>query len=90
MRTVPVLLGLRLNIAWIAIFSVIHAGTAFDLLMHLRPIALAGCGAGLLLLLLANLRIVKGQTPEAALRVLPLFHASLLVYAVSLIVGSVL
>jgi 4-hydroxybenzoate polyprenyltransferase len=89
MKTVPILLGLQGNIAWIAIFSLIHAGTAFDLLWHLGPIAWAGCGAGLLLLLVANLRIVKERTPEAALRALPLFHASLLVYAGSLILSSV-
>ncbi|MDD1659036.1 MAG: UbiA family prenyltransferase [Methanomicrobiales archaeon] len=89
MKTVPILLGLRGTIAWIAIFSLIHAGTAFDLLWHLGPIAWAGCGAGLLLILLANLRIAKERTPEAALRALPLFHASLLIYAGSLILDSV-
>ncbi|MDD1665101.1 MAG: UbiA family prenyltransferase [Methanomicrobiales archaeon] len=90
MKTVPVLLGVQGNIAWIAIFSLIHAGTAFDLHISLGPIAWAGCGAGLLLLLFANLRIAKEGTPESALRSLPLFHASLLIYAVSLILDSVI
>jgi 4-hydroxybenzoate polyprenyltransferase len=89
MKTVPILLGLQGNIAWIAIFSLIHAGTAFDLLLDLGPIAWAGCGAGLLLLLLTNLRIAKKRTPEAALGALPLFHASLLIYAGAVILDSV-
>jgi 4-hydroxybenzoate polyprenyltransferase len=90
MKTVPISLGILGNIAWIAIFSLIHAGTAFDLLQHLGPLAWAGCGAGLLLILVANLRIVKEKTPESALRALPLFHASLLVYAVSMIMDVIL
>jgi 4-hydroxybenzoate polyprenyltransferase len=89
LKTVPILLGLQGNIAWIAIFSLIHAGTAFDLLLHLGPIAWGGCAAGLILLLLANLRIAKKRTPEAALGALPLFHASLFIYAASLFLDSV-
>lgn len=89
MRTVPVLYGVQGTVAWVAIFSLIHAGTAFDLLWHLGPIAWGGCAAGLILLLLANLWIAKKRTPEAALGALPLFHASLFIYAVSLILESV-
>ena len=89
-KTVPILLGFQGNIAWIAIFSQIHAGTTFDLLLHLGPFAWAGCAAGLLLILLANLWVVKERTPEAALRALPLFHASLLIYAGALILDSIL
>jgi 4-hydroxybenzoate polyprenyltransferase len=89
LKTVPILLGIRGNIAWIAIFSLVHAGTAFDLLQHLGPVAWAGSGVALLLLLLANLRIVEERTPESALRALPLFHASLLIYAVAVITDAV-
>jgi hypothetical protein len=41
------------------------------------------CGiiAGLCLLVIANIVILKNKTPEATLRVLPLFHVAMVLYA---------
>ena len=90
MKTIPVLFGIDGCVAWIAVFSLVHAGAAILLISTTGTLAWAGFAAGFLLLFIANRRILKERTPEAALKVLPLFHASLLVYAVALIVGSVL
>jgi 4-hydroxybenzoate polyprenyltransferase len=90
MKTIPVLYGIDTGVMWIAVFSLVHAATALLLLLSLGTLARAGFAAGFLLIALANLRIARKRTPEAALGVLPLFHASLLIDAVALILGSVL
>jgi 4-hydroxybenzoate polyprenyltransferase len=93
MKTVPVLYGIDRGVAWIAAFSIVHVAMAIFFLGTtgtLSPLVWAGFLAGFILLADANRRILKERTPEAALGVLPLFHASLLIDAVSLIFGSIL
>ncbi|MDD1667694.1 MAG: UbiA family prenyltransferase [Methanomicrobiales archaeon] len=90
MKTIPVLFGTGGCIAWITLFSLVHVATSLLLLSSLGILARAGFLAGFLLLLLANLRITRHRTPEAALGALPLFHGSLFLYAAALILGSVL
>ena len=41
-----------------------------------------GIIAGLCLLVIANVVILKNKTPEATLKVLPLFHVAMVLYAV--------
>jgi 4-hydroxybenzoate polyprenyltransferase len=89
-QTIPILFGLEGTILWIAGFTLIHAVTALFFAATLGPIARAGILAGLLLLATANLVIIKGKTPEAGLKVLPLFHVTMLVYAVSIGIDAVL
>ena len=90
MKTIPVLFGIDGCISWIVIFSLVHAGTALLLLVTLGTLARAGFAAGFLMLALADLRILRARTPEAALGALPLFHGSLILYAGALLLGSVL
>jgi 4-hydroxybenzoate polyprenyltransferase len=90
MKTVPVLYGIDSGVAWIAIFSLVHAGTAIVFLLPLGILTRGGFAAGFLLIAIANLQIRKRRTPEAALGALPLFHGSLFLYAAALIAGSVL
>jgi 4-hydroxybenzoate polyprenyltransferase len=90
MKTVPVLFGTGGCVAWIVIFSLVHAGSAILFLLPLGALVRAGFAAGFLLLAIANLRILRRRTPEAALGALPFFHGSLLLYALSLIFGSIL
>ena len=90
MKTIPILFGIDGCVTWIALFSVVHFFTACILLPFFRALTWAGFLTGFLLILLANHRILKERTPEAALGALPLFHASLLIYAVALISGSIL
>ena len=44
-----------------------------------------GISVGVLLLLIANILIRKGKSPEEWLKALPLFHLTMLVYVVSII-----
>ncbi|KLK88879.1 prenyltransferase [Methanoculleus sediminis] len=86
----PVLYGMKGATAWVLGFSAVHAGMALVFALTLGPIAVAGFAAGLILLGAANYLILRGKTADAAMRALPLMHASLLVYAAAIIAGAVL
>lgn len=62
-------------------FSVIHGMMAVLFFSRLGTIARWGIVAGLCLLIIANVVILKRKTPDATLRVLPLFHGAMLLYA---------
>jgi 4-hydroxybenzoate polyprenyltransferase len=87
--TIPVLYDLDRTAYWIAGFTIIHAMMAFLFMSRLGWIGRGGLTIGLALLLVANVVILKNRTPEAGLRVLKLFHITMLVYAVSIILDSV-
>ncbi|BBL66943.1 UbiA family prenyltransferase [Methanoculleus chikugoensis] len=90
MATIPALYGMKGAIAWVLGFSAVHAGMALVFGLALGPVTLAGFAVGLVLLGAANHLILRGKSPEAAMRALPLMHASLLVYATAVIAGAAL
>ena len=63
---------------------------AFLFMTRLGWIGRAGIIAGLFLLVIANVVILKNKTPEAGLKVLPLFHITMLLYAGSIALDSVM
>lgn len=85
MNTPTTLYGRQNTAYWIAGFTVLNAGMAVVFAMRLGWIARAGFLIGIFLLATANAVILKHRTPDAALRVLPLFHLTMLVYAGSII-----
>lgn len=87
MATIPVLYGETGTAFWVAGFSAVHVVTALAFGITLGPIALAGFGAGLLLLGAATRLILK---EEAAMQALPLIHATLIIYAAAMIAAAVL
>lgn len=87
MKTIPVLYSMRGTSYWVLLFSVIHFVTATVFLTVLGTIELAGFSVSFVLLALANYKILSGKTADSAMRALPLFHVSMLIYAVSIIVG---
>lgn len=89
MSTIPVLYDMERTAYWIAGFSVIHAMMAILFMTRLGALGRAGLSAGLILLLIANVVILRRRTPDAGLRVLPLFHITMLIYAGSIILDSV-
>jgi 4-hydroxybenzoate polyprenyltransferase len=90
MYSVAVLYGRSGSAFWSAGFSAVHACTALLFMSVLGWIARTGLIAGLGLLLIANLVILRDRNPAAGLRVLPLFHITMLVYAVSILLDAVL
>jgi 4-hydroxybenzoate polyprenyltransferase len=89
MSTIPILYDIDRTTFWIAGFTVIHAMMAFLFMSRLGWIGRGGLSIGLVLLLIANVVILRKRTPEAGLRVLMLFHITMLVYAGSIILDSV-
>ncbi|WFN33951.1 UbiA family prenyltransferase [Methanogenium sp. S4BF] len=88
MKTVPVLYGVRGTVIWIVACTALHGIMAVFFGWALDPVAQAALAMGFLLLVVANVIILRGNgTPEAGLRVLPLFHAAMAVYAGGIILG---
>jgi 4-hydroxybenzoate polyprenyltransferase len=90
MSTIPILYDIPRTTYWIAGFTIIHAMMAFLFMTRLGWIGHAGLIIGLMLLIAANGVILKYRTPEAGLKVLPLFHITMLVYAGSIALDSVM
>ena len=87
MATIPVLYGMKGAAVWVVGFSIVHAMTALALGITLGPVALGGFLVGLILLGAATRLILK---EEAAMRALPLIHATLIIYAAAMIAAAVL
>jgi 4-hydroxybenzoate polyprenyltransferase len=84
MNTITTLYGEKGTAYWILGFSVIHIIMALLFMTALGWISRFGLLLGFVLLIIANGIIVKNQTPDATLRVLPLFHVTMIIYAVSI------
>lgn len=89
LQTVTTLYGEHGTAVWVLGFTIINAVTAILFMTVLGTIARAGLVLGLLLLAVANAVIQRKNTPEGALRALPLFHLTMIVYAGSIILDSV-
>jgi 4-hydroxybenzoate polyprenyltransferase len=85
MRTVTLLYGRTGTANWILLFTIIHIVVAPLFLMELGPIALVGFVMAFLLLALANYLVSREKSPLAGLKALPIFHATMLIYAISII-----
>ncbi|PKG31413.1 MAG: prenyltransferase, partial [Methanoregula sp.] len=75
---------------WIAGFTLLHIIAAGLFLTRLGMIAAAGFLAGFVLLAIANFLVLRKPDPETALRALPLFHVTMIVYTAAIIAGVVL
>ncbi|MFX1501259.1 MAG: UbiA family prenyltransferase [Promethearchaeota archaeon] len=90
LKTITILYGIKGNIKWIAYFTLIHIGFALLLLFFkLGVIALIGFILSFILMATANIALFKNQTSHTALKVLPLYHASLLIYILSIILSTI-
>ena len=90
LRTVPTIYDAERTVYWIAGFTVIHIMMALLFITRLGLIGRGGVVAGLVLLLIANIMILKNRTPEATLKVLPLFHIAMICYAGGIAAGTLL
>ena len=86
LKTITNLYGIKGNVKWIAFFTLINIGFAILLIFfQLGMVALIGFMFSFALLIAANILLYKNQTPNTAIKLLPVFHASLLIYIVSII-----
>jgi 4-hydroxybenzoate polyprenyltransferase len=89
LRTIPTIYDAERTTYWVAGFTVIHAMMAVLFITRLGLVARAGVYAGLVLLVIANIVILKYRTPDAALKVLPLFHMAMVLYAAGIVLGAI-
>ncbi len=85
MKSITVLYGAKGTLYWIAGFTLLHFLAAVPFLGQLGTTAMYGFMLGAGLIVIANYKLLKEKSPKAGLFTLPLYHASLLVYAVSII-----
>jgi len=89
-KTITTLYGIKGNIKWIASFTLIQIGFAILLVFFkLGFIALIGFTFSFILLITANITLIKNQSPNTAIKMLPRYHASLLIYILSIIFNSI-
>ena len=86
MKTIPVLYGLKGTAYWILIFSIFHIVAAILFANILGLVSFVGFGTGFFLLIIANYKILVDKSAESAMKSLPLFHVTMLIYAISIIV----
>ena len=89
MNTITTLYGECGTAWWIAGFSAVNVIMAILFMTQLGWIARGGIAIGLILLTIANVVIIKNPTPGTCLKVLPLFHLTMLIYAGSIVLDSV-
>lgn len=90
MQTIPILYGMSGTVWWIVVFLLIHMAAAFLFITRLDPIATTGVALGFALLVFAAVHLARQPTPEGGMKVLPLFHLAMLIYAGSIVIGSLL
>jgi len=90
MKTVTFLYGIKKTVNWIAVFTLIHFVTTIVLLLNINKITVYGFAISFILLSISNYLLLKNPSPETGLKVLPLFHLSMTIYSISIIVGSIL
>jgi 4-hydroxybenzoate polyprenyltransferase len=89
LKSITVLYGEKGTMYWITGFTALHFITAFFFLRELGDIALYGFLAGFLLLAGSNLYLWKEKSPAAGLKILPVYHGTLVIYAVSIILDFI-
>ena len=85
LKTIPVLYGMEGAAKWVVFFIGLHLVATLFFLRELPTVY--GVFIAWPLLLTVSYKIMKEKSADIALKVLPLFHVSLLVYTVSIIVG---
>ena len=88
LNTIPTLYSVNFTTYWILTFSIWHFVMTLVFLTRLGTIlTIAGFAVSLALIAAANFKIMQEKTPEATIKVLPLFHIAMLVYAITIILN---
>jgi len=90
MKTIPMLYGMKGTSYWILFFTILHIATAAIFLTVLGTVAIAGFAVGFLLLSVGNYLVLKEKSAASGMKALPLFHVTLLIYAISIILSYIL
>ncbi len=87
LKTVTVLYGLKINVFWISIATLLNISMIpiLYIFLDLGFIMLGGAIAAAVILTLANILIIIKRSTKISLKVLTMFHVSLLIYCVTII-----
>ncbi|MCW4011377.1 MAG: UbiA family prenyltransferase [Candidatus Bathyarchaeota archaeon] len=85
LKTIPTLYGVQNTKNWILGFTLLHLAASAWFYTTIGGFLIYTFAVGALILLVVNLLIQRGKTPQDWLKALPLFHATLFVYMASLI-----
>ena len=90
LKTIPVLYGMKGTTYWILLFTVLHIAAAIIFLTRLGTLAIVGFSIGFVLLSIGNYIMLKGKGVDSGMKALPLFHVTMLIYAISIILSYIL
>ncbi|WP_292378027.1 UbiA family prenyltransferase [Methanosarcina sp. UBA289] len=88
-KSIPVLYGTEITLLWISSFTLVHYFTAFLFLKQLGDIAFYGFLSGFLVLGFANYKLLRKKSQKAGLLALFLYHVSLVIYSISIILDFI-
>ncbi|AKB27422.1 Digeranylgeranylglyceryl phosphate synthase [Methanosarcina siciliae C2J] len=89
MKSIAVLYGSKGAMYWVTGFTVLHFLASVFFLRELGTIALYGFLAAFVLLAGSNLYLWKEKSPGAGMKILPVYHGTLVIYAVSIILDFI-
>lgn len=89
LKSIAVLYGEKGTMYWITGFTVLHVLAAVFFLPELGEVTLYGFFAGFVLLAGANLYMWREKSPGAGMKILPVYHGVLIIYAVSIILDFI-
>jgi len=91
LKTIAGLYGVKGNKIWVHSFSAVHLITSMlFVIFDLGTPAIFGFAVSWILIILANILIIRGKEAKDWVKPLPMFHASLLIYILSMIIDSAL
>ena len=90
LKTIPVLYGMTGAARWVLAFALLHAAAAVLFAAVLGPIARAGLVAGLACVMVATIGLLRRPEESTGLRLLPLFHLAMALYAGGIVVDAFL
>ena len=90
LKTIPVLYGMTGAARWVLAFALLHAAAAILFAAVLGPIARAGLVAGLACVMVASIGLLRRPEESTGLRLLPLFHLAMALYAGGIVVDAFL
>ncbi len=85
MKSIAVLYGAKGAMYWVTGFTLLHFFTAIFFLRELGTVAHYGFLAGFVILAGSNLYLWKEKSPGSGMKILPVYHGTLVIYAVSII-----
>jgi 4-hydroxybenzoate polyprenyltransferase len=85
LKTVTTMYGRDGNMRWISAFTALHLTLGLPHVVNRGGVTYLGYACAIIMLLYINNRLWKNTTPREAHRVIPLFHATLLIYMLAMI-----